>query len=311
MRPVRLLAAYFALVFLGGSLLAPWVHALVQELAGSFPGWQSLADEKFHRYVTRSWMILGLLGLWPLARRLGQANPAESGLKPDSSVGRGVATGFAAGFAMLALAVMVTVWFGPREWKPDRSASDWAGHLVNAGLAAIVVGVLEEVVFRGVIFGGLRRSMNWRTALFASSGVYAFLHFFERSEWSGEITWSSGLALLPRMLRGFGDVQALVPGLLNLIVAGGLLALAFQRTGTIWFSIGLHAGWIFWQKTYGFATYDAGGGASWLWGSGKLIDGWVCLPLLLIAVPWVNRLRPTNPPWSDPSSDEPSRQNVA
>ena len=56
------------------------------------------------------------------------------------------------------------------------------------------------------------------------------------------------------MLAGFADFHALVPGFFSLTLAGILLGLAYQRTGNLYFSIGLHAGWIFWLKTYGAFT---------------------------------------------------------
>jgi hypothetical protein len=83
-----------------------------------------------------------------------------------------------------------------------------------------------------------------------------------------------GLKLLPLMLRGFADVQLLVPGFFSLTLAGGLLALAYQRTGDLNFSIGLHAGWIFCIKGGGVLTSPGPAGA-WFWGTGKLFDGWL------------------------------------
>lgn len=292
MRPVQLLALYFAVVFLGGALLAPWLHALAQATAQSLPALQGIAEAPFHRYMTRCWMIAGVLGLWPLARAIGLDSREKLGLRVAGNGRNGVLAGFALGFVTLALAAGLTVGLGPRTWNLDHSIGVWAEYLFKAAAAAAAVSVIEEVFFRGVLFGALRQSMRWQGALLASSMVYAFLHFSERAVHEGPVTWSSGLALLPRMLRGFGDVEALVPGFFNLMLAGGLLGLAYQRTGDLRFAIGLHAGWIFWLKSYGLLT-SAGGGeaaASWLWGTGKLIDGWMCLPLLLAAAPLVNRL---------------------
>ena len=79
------------------------------------------------------------------------------------------------------------------------------------------------------------------------------------------------------MLGGFADFHALVPGFFNLTLAGILLGLAYQRTGNLYFSIGLHAGWIFWLKTYGAFTTGAPHAATWFWGTGKMIDGWLAL----------------------------------
>jgi uncharacterized protein len=292
MRPVLLLVLYFAAVFLGGALLAPWLHALVQMMAQDLPSLQGLAGAPFHRYMTRCWLIAGVLGLWPLARALGLDSREKLGLQAVGNGRTGVLAGFALGFVTLALAAGLTVGFGPRSWNLDHSIGVWAEYLFKAAAAAVVVAVIEELFFRGLLFGALRQSMGWPGALVSSGLVYAFLHFFERAVHEGPVTWSSGLALLPRMLRGFGDVEALLPGFFNLMLAGGLLGLAYQRTGDLRFAIGLHAGWIFWLKSYGLLTRagDDGSVATWLWGTGKLIDGWMCLPLLLAAVPLVNRL---------------------
>ena len=86
------------------------------------------------------------------------------------------------------------------------------------------------------------------------------------------------------MLRGFANVEQVVPGFFNLTVAGALLALGYQRTGNLYFSVGLHAGWIFWLKSYGFLTRETAGANAWFWGTGKLIDGWLALPVLALAL---------------------------
>ncbi len=53
-----------------------------------------------------------------------------------------------------------------------------------------------------------------------------------------------------------------------------VLRWAYQRTGALYFSIGLHAGWIFWLKSYKLVTQPAVGANSTLWGTDNLIDGW-------------------------------------
>ncbi|MCX6896715.1 MAG: hypothetical protein NTZ16_14740 [Verrucomicrobia bacterium] len=106
----------------------------------------------------------------------------------------------------------------------------------------------------------------------------------EGAEVPGNVTWLSGLQLLPPMLAGFVDAQKLLPGFFSLTVAGALLALAYQRTGGLYFSIGLHAGWIFWLKSYGFLTATAPGANAWFWGTGKLIDGWLAFFILLLTL---------------------------
>ena len=171
---------------------------------------------------------------------------------------------------------------GDRVLARDLTAHKVFGTLFNAIAAAAVVAFLEEILFRGGIFGGLRRNFYWPLALAASSLIYALVHFLRRAELSGPVSWNSGLVLLPRMLGGFVDFYALVPGFFTLTLAGILLGLAYQRTGNLYFPIGLHAGWIFWLKTYGAFTADATKSATWFCGTSRLIDGW--LTFLVLAV---------------------------
>jgi len=70
----------------------------------------------------------------------------------------------------------------------------------------------------------------------------------------------------------------------SLTLAGILLGLAYQRTGNLYFSIGLHAGWIFWLKVYGAFTAGAPHAATWFWGTGKMVDGWLALWVLLFTL---------------------------
>jgi membrane protease YdiL (CAAX protease family) len=140
------------------------------------------------------------------------------------------------------------------------------------------------------VFGGLRRMFYWPLALVLSSRIYALVHFLQRADVAGAVVWYSGLELLPRMLAGFTDFHALVPGFFSLTLAGALLGLAYQRTGNLYFSIGLHAGWIFWLKLFGAFTSDVPQAATWFWGTGKMIDGWLAFLVLALTLAVSNLL---------------------
>ena len=86
------------------------------------------------------------------------------------------------------------------------------------------------------------------------------------------------------MLRGFANWQAIIPGFFTLTLAGILLGLAYQRTGNLYCSIGLHAGWIFWLKSYGLLTRPIPGADPWLWGSNRMTDGWLGLFVLSVTL---------------------------
>lgn len=289
MRPVRALLIYTAFVFLGGALLAPWLFWLAQSTAHTFPNafgqfFPKLAANPFHRYVDRSLLVLALAGLPILSRGLGAKSWRELGLVKPAGHWRKFLAGLLLGFVSLALIVGLALLFKARALDGNLSAALLIKKLLGVAVTALIVAVVEEILFRGGIFGGLRRVFDWRFALVVSSAIYALVHFLERAELFGPVTWLSGLQLLPRMLHGFLDVQKLFPGFLNLTLAGALLALAYRRTGNLWFSIGLHAGWIFWLKSSGLIAGVAPGVSVAFWGSGKLIDGWLAFLVLLLTL---------------------------
>lgn len=281
MRPLRALIIYITTVFLGGALLAPWLHGLMQVLSPVFP---DLAEAPFHRYVHRAFLFLALAGLWPLLRALGARKPQDFGLvKPAGQSGRLIA-GLVLGFVSLAVVAALALAGGARTWPESFDAARLAGRLLGAVATAAVVATLEEVLFRGGIFGGLRRVLDWRVALLISSAIYALVHFFAPARHEGPVLWNSGLALLVPMFSGFTNIQQLFPGFFNLTLAGVLLALAYQRTGNLYFSIGLHAGWVFWLKSYGVFTNSVAEANVWLYGTRKMTDGWLACVVLIIAL---------------------------
>ncbi len=284
MRPLRAWLVYLGLVFVIGALLAPWLYDWVQAGARHLSGLENTARSPFHRFVNRSVLLVALAGLFPLLRYLGIVSWAQLGLVRSPGEWNEAGRGFAVGFVSLACIALLTVGLGAREFSADRPPMEWVRHLLNAGAAALGAGILEEVMFRGALFGSLRREHRWEVALVVSSLVYAWLHFFSSVPWTEPVDWTAGLVILGRMMRGLVEVKAMVPGFVNLALAGSLLALAFQRMGTLHFSIGVHVGWIFWLKTYGFFTREHEGANVWFWGTNRLLDGWVASVVLALTL---------------------------
>jgi len=281
MRPLRALLIYIAVIFIGGALLAPWLYRLAQLFGHFFP---QVASAPFHRFLDRSFLIFALAGLLPVLRSLGVTSWRDAGLVPPYGQWKKLFGGLLLGFFSLAAVAGIAIGFGGRGVVQDLVAHKIVGVIIGAIATAFTVATLEEILFRGGIFGGLRRVLYWPFALLISSAIYAIVHFLQRAELTGPVVWSSGLVLLPQTLGGFADFHALVPGFFNLTLAGMLLGLAYQRTGNLYFSIGLHAGWIFCLKTYGAFTADAPAAAIWFWGTGKMIDGWLTFFALAITL---------------------------
>jgi membrane protease YdiL (CAAX protease family) len=292
MRPLRALVIYLVVVFIGGALLAPLLYRLAQTAGHAFP---QIASAPFHRFVNRSLLIFALAGLWTLLCALGATSWRETGLVQIHGQWNKFYGGLLLGFVSLAVVAGTAIGGGDRVFIPGLTAHKIVGIIFDAIATAAVVGTIEEILFRGGIFGGLRRILHWQLALIVSSVIFALVHFLQRAEFTGPVAWNSGLILLPRMLGGFADFHVLVPGFINLTLAGFLLGLAYQRTGNLYFSIGLHVGWIFWLKTYDAFTTGAPRAATWFYGTGKLIDGWLALMVLVVSLVVVGFL-PLKPP---------------
>ena len=277
MRPLLALVIYIASVFIGGALLAPWLYWLAQAFAHAFP---HVAAAPFHRFVNRSLLIFALAGLWPLLRTLGITCCHEAGLVRPRGQFAKLFGGLSLGFITLAVVAGMAIACGNRVFIQTTTAYKVITLIFSAIGTAVIVAIIEEILFRGGVFGGLRKLFYWPFALLISSVIYALAHFLHHAELTGTVTWNSGLVLLPQMLGGFADFYEFVPAFLNLTLAGVLLGLAYQRTGNLYFSIGLHAGWIFWLKTYGALTASAPHATTWFWGTDKMVDGWLAFIVL-------------------------------
>jgi membrane protease YdiL (CAAX protease family) len=282
--PVAALLIYLGIIFLGGALLAPWICQLALWSRSHFLVPDSWATQPFHRYLSRAFLILALAGLWPFLRSVGMRSWQDLGLGRSAGRWRTLGGGFIIGFGSLAFVAASAVIFRARILDLHGSASTISGSLLKALLSAIVVAILEETIFRGALFGSLKKVYPWFVALFLSSIVFAAVHFLRGPSPDKPINWISGLVVLPQVVTGFGSLTTLLPAFFNLTLAGLVLGLAYQRTRSLYSSIGIHGGWIFWQKTYGFLTRDANGVHSWIWGTAKMTDGWLASIVLLLTL---------------------------
>lgn len=295
MSRVALLSGYLVIVFLGGALVAPWLWWGVQA-AADHTAWawmDRLANNPFHRYVHRCVLILALAGLYPLARGLGCRSLRDVGLARDPK-GHGFrrwAAGIGLGFAMFAVIVGLELALGMRVARETWSWNELGRAAGKALTTALIVGVLEEILFRGVLCGGLRRVVGWVTAIVVSSFVYSAVHFFARPPAPENVSWLSGVMALSQMMEGLTSAGRLYPGLVTLFLAGTLLAVVFRRTGTLWFSMGLHSGWVFWIKMRGWMTHGISGSEG---RDGGPVSGWLTLcvvTLVLTSTLILERLR--------------------
>jgi membrane protease YdiL (CAAX protease family) len=119
------------------------------------------------------------------------------------------------------------------------------GFLPAAGL----IGVLEELVFRGYVFQ-LLLAFSTRVAIAGSSLLYALVHVRPNWAWPG-----SGLELM------------------GLFILGCLLAISYLRTRQLYLAIGLHAGLAYWARINKLLVEFTEPSLAWLVGTNRLVNG--------------------------------------
>jgi uncharacterized protein len=291
--PIAVILLYLIVVFVGAALIAPRFYASAQFLRDVSYRFNFIADVPFHRFVSRCLILLAIVGLPSLLKSLGLRSASVLGFRGGARHCVEAIQGFAWGFVALAMLAALFLAFEVRVVDAAHSSARWMQHLKNAAISATLVGVFEEILFRGALFGALRQALSFSRAAMLSSALYALVHFLRQPEFAGRhVEWTSGFEVLGQMLAGFTDFRTMIPAFLNYTLVGLLLALVFERSGSILFSIGLHAGFVFWLKSLNFVTNPVKGAANWFWGSEKVVDGWAAGILLLLVFFLIERTVP-------------------
>lgn len=242
MKEVAKIIAYFTAVVVLGALLAPPLYWAGQAVAARGI-LRFLADTEFQKFFNRAVLVAAVALLWPMVAWLKVGGWRQLGLEPDPRPVRHFLVGALVAGALVAAMAAAYVPLGIYHWKDQLP---W-GRLPGLALSALVVGVLEECLFRGAILGLFRRALPPYGALFAVTTLFAGVHFLKPDDaiTVTRVTWNSGFELLPHVFHQFAEPALLVAGFSTLFVFGWTLGYATLRTRSLWMSIGFHAGVVF------------------------------------------------------------------
>jgi len=289
----------FALAVLAlTALLSPWAAMTWEQVTAIIPGWDQYRYS-FGKVFDRFFMVAGIL-LFFVCRRFLRLGPLHRmGLPRRISAWPDLALGFALSVASMALLMLIMSWadvFTPFFRLSPAQALERCASALLSGVAA---GFLEELLFRGVIFKGLYEELGRLRAYLFGALFFSAIHFVKplSEDRPTGLDAMTGIRYLAGSFQPFLDLDSLFPGLLGLFLIGVALCYAFERTGALYLSIGLHAGWIFGLKTlrvFGdFRRDDLG----WLFGASdpKIVSGlvtWLGILLVAVAVGRLTRRRP-------------------
>ncbi len=241
MKDAARLLAYFVLTLFLGALLAPILFWTGQTLAAHHV-LPFLAGFDFETFFHRALMLAGVILLWPLLRSIRVRSLKDLHLAPDESWGSHLIGGFllaavpllCCGAALIAFHV-----YSIRFTINPKAIFALLG-------ASVIVPLIEEALFRGLILGILLRSGRTYLALFVTSAFFSILHFLKAPErTSTVVTWTSGFNSIAHSFAQFSDLLLVAAAFTTLFLIGWVLADTRMRTQALWLPIGLHAGWIF------------------------------------------------------------------
>ncbi len=297
MKSYQRLLIFVLLVLSLTALVSPWAATAWTLISAT----DALAPQDpipFSRIFNRLFMISGVLLFFVCRSLLKIESPAQLGLMPRTQAARDVVNGLVLALgSMLALGLIMSLADVYQSFF-RLSLSATVEQSVKAILTGFTVGLLEEIFFRGIIFRGLLEDWKPLPAFLVANLFYSALHFVKPGEkyFLTGVEPLAGFRHLFSTFAPFFEPAEIAPGLIGLLLIGIVLSYAFARTGTLYLSIGLHAGWVIAMKTVRvFGDYRAEN-LGWLFGSSdpKIVSGvvtWAGIILVGFAVHRLTRHR--------------------
>ena len=203
----------------------------------------------FRQILTRSTQLYLVLSIYPLARYL-KISKKEFGFAPSLVFLKQLCQGFGIGFIVLIpifivlYAVGINVFDQSEPWTLERLAN----YMIVTLLVALLISVVEESLFRGIVIVGLLKKLPVMAAILLTSLYYAGLHFLSiKTNLSvPDIHFFSGFVLLGEALANVVNPSN-QPAFLALLMVGIFLGvLRTQVETSLGLCIGCHTCWV-WQ----------------------------------------------------------------
>ena len=253
MRTVVSFFIFVSLVIVVSPLLAYPAHLFLE----------NFIDLPFYKLVSHITLICGLIfsGVYLKYQQLYSRQAFGFGISINIFL-RDLLRGLFAGVLILAFIKLILILSGVHQIRPnlDYFWSNLFLIFIKAILAGLVIGFIEESIFRGALFSGLYKKTNALIAISLTSFVYAAIHFLKYRDLpeGTEITWLTGVEMLPDAFFKlfYPDI---IDHFLTLFTLGVLLSMIRLRNGNIALCIGIHAGIVLTLKITGrFSEYVSG-----------------------------------------------------
>jgi membrane protease YdiL (CAAX protease family) len=252
-------------------IVAPIVAVVVSAVGWRYP---------FPRIFDRTVMATLFLAMLFAARDLNLGSLLSRGFKHPlaPSVTRAI-RGFVVAMCAIAILFALALAVGGAG-VGDHTAA--AALIPKYLLSAIAIAIIEEAFFRAFLLGGMMEDFGNRVALIASAAIYALAHLVRspaRYYVSGYEP-AAGLFNLAHSVDQFSNPANAIPTLIGLFLLGLVLGEAYILTGSVYFSMGLHCGFVLGAKLWPKIILNRAAISWWIAGGGAI-------PLIGGAAAWV------------------------
>ena len=202
--------------FVLSAVLSCFAFLISGYLAGAIAGNHILRFEAIFRSCLAALLLVGFSWLLTVGNHVEEHHFAAQGLPLVPGWLRQLAMGFGLGFVLVVIAVVAVALFGKLMFHPTLNARNLLR--VPFVLFVLATGSLaEELMFRGYPFQRLVEAIGSGGAILVFSVLFGLVHFLN----PGANPW----------------------GLLNTVVIGVALSVAYLRTRALWMSWGFHFAW--------------------------------------------------------------------
>ena len=215
-------------------------YILVQNIGDTLP---------FRQILTRLTQIFLLLSIFPMMKYL-RIDKVALGFPSWWVFLKQLPQGFGLGFFVLTPVFIVLSLLNinqidyKQEWVVDLLVKNAIMYL----LMALLISVIEETLFRGMVLVGLKKKLPVQVAIFLTAIYYAGLHFLiiKTNLSVQDINFFSGFRLLGEAVSNLLNLNNL-PAFFALLMVGIFLGvLRTQVTSSLGLCIGCHTCWV-WQ----------------------------------------------------------------
>ena len=242
----------------------------------------------FRKIISKSTQLFLVLSIFPAMAYL-RINKEELGFSARPVFLKQLLQGFGLGFMSLTpvFIILTVLKINVIDETHTWTAGLLAGNMAISLVLALIISLIEEPLFRGILLVGLNKKLPVMAAILISSTYYAALHFLSsKTDMSvQDINLFSGFKLLGEAVANLLNPNILSAFFALLMVGIFLAVLRTQVKASLGLCIGCHTCWV-WQIKMSKKLFNTDFSSEYLYlvssydgVIGPLVTGWLMLAI--------------------------------